>query len=137
MARKGTLLFVSGNTELHQVLETLRSTYGFSLLTADKAKEGFELIKIAEPDCVIYDLRLLRDRRKAEWVKDKISAAGIPVLFLNDNGNGHVRPDEQRSSVRLEPIVKFVAEQSERLKKKSSARSRWSGFFRRAKIEQA
>jgi len=134
MATSGTLLFVSGNHELHQVMETLRSTYGFALLLADRAKEGFDLIKVAEPDCIVFDLRLLRDQRHIDRVKERIKAARVPVLFLSDNGSGVRRSNGSQSSVRLEPIVKFVAEQSERLKKNSSGRG-WLRFFRRPKAE--
>lgn len=136
MAKSGTLLFVSGNPELQQVMETLRSTYGFSLLTAESLKEGLSFIKIAEPDCLIFDLRLLRDRNRVERVKEKVKSSGIPVLFLSDSGSGIRCSDALRSSVSLEPIVKFVAEQSKRLKGNSSGRS-WYRFFKRAKVEHA
>ena len=136
MAKSGTILFVSGNPELQQVLETLRSAYGFSLLTAESLKEGLSFIKIAEPDCVIFDLRLLRDRNRVERVKEKVKSSGIPVLFLSDSGSGVRRSDALRSSVSLEPIVKFVAEQSERLKGNSSVRS-WYRFFKRGKVGHA
>jgi DNA-binding NtrC family response regulator len=136
MARSRTLLFVSSNHDLHQVLETLRSAYGFSLLTADKAREGFDLIKVAEPDCIIFDLRLLRNRHRAERVKERVKAAGMPVLFLSDSSTSGRHSDASRTSVSLEPIVKFVAEQSERLRGNPSRRS-WYRFFNRAKIERA
>jgi DNA-binding response OmpR family regulator len=136
MAKSSTLLFVSGNPELQQVLETLKSAYGFSLLIAENPKEGLNFIKMTDPDCIIFDLQLLRTHNHVERIKEKIKPTGIPVLYLNDGGNGVSRSDELRSSASVEPMVKFVAEQSERFKGSSSRRG-WFRFLKRSKTGQA
>lgn len=126
MANHGTILLVSGSTGLNEVMGTLASTYSLSLVTADSAKAGLYAFKQAEPDCVIFDARLLRDRHRVERVKEKFESKDVPVLFLNAGINGSSRGSGVHSSFSLEPIIKFVGEQSERLKP-----ARPSGFWHR------
>jgi response regulator RpfG family c-di-GMP phosphodiesterase len=126
MASHGTILLVSGSPGLNEVLGTLVPTYSLSLITADSAKAGLALYRQAGPDCVIFDARLLRDRHRIERVKDKFAARDIPVFFLNIGADGRSRSSGVHSSFSLEPIIKFVAAQSARLKM-----ARPTGFWNR------
>ena len=126
MANHGTILLVSGSPGLSKVLETIASTYSLSLLSADSAKAGLVSFKQAVPDCVIFDARLLRDHKRVELVREKIESKGVPVLFLSADSPGGSRTSGVRSSFSLEPVIKFVAAQSDRIKP-----LRPSGFWRR------
>ncbi len=126
MANHGTILLVSGSPGLNKVLETLVSTYSLSIVTADSAKAGLIACKQAEPDCVIFDARLLRDHTSVERVREKLKSKGIPVHFLGADAPGNMRSSGVRSAFSLEPIIKFVAEQSHRLKARPP-----SGFWSR------
>ncbi|MBI5116206.1 hypothetical protein HZA56_07000 [Candidatus Poribacteria bacterium] len=108
MASHGSVLLVSSNPELHQVLEIIASTYNLKFLGADAAGAGVDLFKSKTPECVIFDLETLRDNRQRTLLKKRLGESEIPVLYLNDNGNGH--QGGQQKSLKLEPIVKFVVD---------------------------
>ncbi len=130
MANHGTILLVSGSPGLIKVLGTLASTYSLSLVTADSAKAGLAALKQAEPDCVIFDARLLRDRHRVERVKERFESKDVPALFLNIGADGSSRASGVHSSFSLEPVIKFVASQSARLKllRPSGFWSRFAGL---------
>ncbi len=115
MANLGSLLLVSDNPELHQTLGQLARVFNLSLINAETVKEGFTLFKIGEPDSVIFDLRMLRDLERRARAKSKLKSTRVPILFLNDSGNGVTRRDELLPPLSLEPIVRFVARQNKRL----------------------
>ncbi|MBI4831545.1 MAG: hypothetical protein HY801_08315 [Candidatus Lindowbacteria bacterium] len=110
MMNRGSILLVSTNPELHQVLEIIASTYNLRFLGADAAGAGIDLFKAKVPNCVIFDLDVLRDYRHRTLLKKKIGESGVPVLFLNDNENGAVHQGNSQKSLKLEPIVKFVVD---------------------------
>ena len=126
MANHGTILLVSGSPGLNQVLGTLASTYSLTLVTADSAKAGLAALKRAKPDCVIFDARLLRDSASVERVREKLRSKGVSVHFLSADAPGNMLSSGVRSSFSLEPIIKFVAAESARLKDR-----RPSGFWSR------
>jgi DNA-binding NtrC family response regulator len=126
MANHGTILLVSGSPGLNKVLETIASTYSLSLVTTVSAKAGLVAFKQTVPDCVIFDARLLRDHKRVELVREKIESKGVPVLFLSADSPGASRTSGVRSSFSLEPVIKFVSVQSDRLKA-----LRPSGFWSR------
>jgi CheY-like chemotaxis protein len=134
MATHGSILLVTGSPGLNEVLGTLASTYSLSLVTADSAKAGFALYRQAEPDCVIFDARLLRDSARIERVRRKLESKDIPVLFLSAGADGYARASGVHSSFSLEPIIKFVSAQSERLKMRSPS-GFWSRFVARPKAK--
>jgi len=126
MAKCGTILLVSSNPELHQVMEPLASTYNLSLIGAENAKEGLTFFKLGDPDCIVFDLRVLNDGERRTRAKNKLKTSGIPILFLNDSRANIRRRDGFIPPISLEPIVKFVGEQSEKLCAGSSG-----GFWNR------
>ena len=136
MPNCGKILLVSGNSELHQVLGTVSQTYGLSLRSADNTKEGLAIIKLAEPDCVIFDLKLLRTSYGVENLKKRLSLSTIPILYINNCREGSSASGRPSSGVSLEPIVKFVSEQSARLNCDSS-RGIWRRFIGRLKLRHA
>ena len=136
MPNCGKILLVSGNPELHQVLGTVAHTYGLSLLGADNTKEGLTLIKLAEPDCVIFDLKLLRTSYGVEKLKKRLSLSTIPILFINNCREGSRPSGRPSSGVSLDPIVKFVSEQGARLNCDSSP-GIWRRFIGRLKLRHA
>jgi response regulator RpfG family c-di-GMP phosphodiesterase len=126
MSNRGVILLVTGNSELHQVLGTVAQTYRLSLLSAESTKEGLTFLKVAEPDCAIFDLGLLRTGNGVEKLKERLNLSAIPILFLNNCRDGSKPSRRLSSGFSLEPIVKFASEQSERLNCASSR-----GFLRR------
>ena len=136
MSNRGVILLVTGNSELHQVLGTVAQTYRLSLLGADNTKEGLTFLKLAEPDCAILDLRLLRNSNGVDKLKERLNLSTIPILFLDKGGDGSKPSGRPSSGFSLEPIVKFVSEQSERLNC-ASTRGIWRRFVGRLKVGTA
>lgn len=126
MSNHGAILLVSDNPELHQVLEIIASTYGFSFLGAENAKKGFGLLKSTKLDCMIFDLEIFGNYRKRTLAKKKLGGTGIPTLVLNDHNNGDQYRADLRSPVKIEPIAKFLMDHRDRLSRASSG-----GFLRR------
>jgi hypothetical protein len=110
MASHGSVLLVSANPELHQVLEIIASTYNLKFLGADAAGAGVDLFKSKRPECVIFDLETLRDNRQRTLLKKRLGESEIPVLYLNDNDNGNGHQGSPQKSLKLEPIVRFVVD---------------------------
>ena len=126
MANYGTILLVSSSPGLNKILGTIASTYSLSLVSAATAKAGLVAFKQAAPDCVIFDARLLCDHKRVELVREKIESKGVPVLFLSADSPGASRTSGVRTAFSIEPAIKFVSAQSDRLKS-----LRPSGFWRR------
>ncbi|UCD57524.1 MAG: hypothetical protein JSV16_17280 [Candidatus Hydrogenedentota bacterium] len=108
MTNRSNLLLVSANPELHRTLEIIASTYNFRFLGTEKVKTGASFFKSHKLECVIFDLEVLPDYRQRVIVKKELVESGVPILFLNDNGNGVQYQDEVRTPLKIEPIVKFV-----------------------------
>lgn len=136
MPNCGTILLISGNPDLHGVLETLSSSYSLSLLCAENIKQGLTLFKENNPDCVVFDLRLPPPHVPVEQIKEKMRESEVPILFLSNCIEELRRADEVPSRLSLEPIMKFVANQSERLRSDSSGRL-WSRLLGRARVGHA
>lgn len=110
MTKRRSILVVSRNPELHRVLELIASTYNFRCVGAENAKKGVGLLASDEPDCVIFDFETLKSQRQKALAKKRLEGNGVPVMFLNENGNGsglHTRGPEN-TPLKIEPIVKFI-----------------------------
>jgi hypothetical protein len=120
MANRGSILLVSTNPELHQVLEIITSTYDLKFLGAEGAASGIDLFRSKGPISVIFDLDILRDHRQRTLFKKKFNDSGVPVLFLNDGENGIANHGNSQKPLKLEAIVKFVADSRNGTQKTSS-----------------
>ena len=119
MAHHGNILLVSSNPEAHRLLELIASTYNFGIVGAENAKSGINLMRACEPDCVIFDFELLVNQRQKVTAKKKLDESGVPILILNNNGNGTHPKIDGRTPLRVEPMVRFVADTRERLNRRS------------------
>ncbi|RJP67525.1 MAG: hypothetical protein C4532_14515 [Candidatus Abyssobacteria bacterium SURF_17] len=106
MANRGSVLLVSGNPELHRILELVASTYNLSCMGTENVREGVGFLRSNEPDCIVFDLNIVSNHKQRSIVKKKLEEKDVPVLFLNENGNG--TPSRNHAPLKIEPIVKFV-----------------------------
>ncbi len=126
MTKRRSILVVSHNPELHRVLELIASTYNFRCMGAETAKKGVGLLSTDHPDCVIFDFETLKNQRQRALARKRLEGNGVPVLFLNENGNGvHTRGPEN-TPLKIEPIVKFILDNCGK-----NSRSSNGGFFNR------
>ncbi|GAB4350652.1 MAG: hypothetical protein Kow0099_34350 [Candidatus Abyssubacteria bacterium] len=132
MSRRASILLVSSNPELHRVMELVASTCSFVLRSIESPKAGIMALRSDKPDCAIFDLDTLRNPRQKTVAKEKVKESGIPVLLLNDSPNGDPTAHLAGTPVKLEPIVKFVMDHVERVRKNSTGgfMGRLSGLLR-------
>jgi hypothetical protein len=89
-------------------LELIASTYNFRCVGAENAKKGVSLLASDEPDCVIFDFETLKNQRQRATAKKRFEGNGVPVLFLNENGNDLHTQGQANTPLKIEPIVKFI-----------------------------
>lgn len=128
MAKRRSILAVSPNPELHRVLELITSTYNFRCMGAETAKKGVGLLASDKPDCVIFDFDTLKNQRQRAAAKKRLEESGVPVLFMNENGNGSTFDNQgaAHTPLKIEPIVKFIIDNCGENGRVSNA-----GLFRR------
>jgi len=114
MANRTSILVVSTDSELHRILEIIASTYRFTFQEAGDVKTGLGLFNSGRPDCVIFDLKTLPDKRRRDMIKKKFEENRTPIMFLNDNENGTAQNLSSNSSLRIEPLVKFIKSHHDR-----------------------
>jgi chemotaxis response regulator CheB len=126
MKNRRSLLIASANFELHRFLENITSNYDFTLLLAENAKEGLGILRLITPDCLIFDLDILKNLKNRKAIKKKLQESGVPILFLNDRENRDRHHAASRAPLEVEPIVKFVMDN-----KNKSRRNSKKSFLRR------
>lgn len=119
MVKQSSILLVSSNPELHRTLELIASTCNSRFLGAENAKIGVGIVDSGKPDCVIFDLETLHNPKHKSVVKKRLEESRLPTLLLNDNENGVQRPGGKNTPVKLEPIVKFIMDTTERSRRKN------------------
>ncbi len=126
MENRDSILFVSDDSELHQFLEIVATTYGFTLLGAKSVEKGLGIFKNDGPSCIIFDLDILHNPRDRNTVKKRLQESGVPVLLLDGLANGDQNPVDLPHSFDVEPIVKFIMDTRDKSRRDSKG-----GFRRR------
>tara|TARA_B100000315_G_C14404508_1_gene508040 strand:+ start:154 stop:519 length:366 start_codon:yes stop_codon:yes gene_type:complete len=116
------ILIVDDETEVLEAVDTLLSTRGFEILTAQGGHEAIALLKNCQPELVILDIRMkgmdgMEILKKAKELNPSVQVAMI--TGLNDEGieekcRGLGAAHFLRKPLGVEELEKVVAEFNDR-----------------------